>query len=356
MDDTNRLPDNNKDNNDDANNGNESMNDEFKEFQADDVDRVTRSGDTVKSKTGDENDDAPPQKPVDGKPPKAKESDDAEEAGNDSDVLKSDESNDESEKKDSDGDKEDGKPSLVEVDPETGEIRPKPYLPRRSKSATPTRAEIYAAKVTEYAKLRAHDGEFVFKLSSALVVSVMAALIVMLAGHSFERLHEVVVTRAFIAFVVAFLVMELFYTWLGSSGLPHYVKKHDELRNVWVSKPEDSEDLLNDIAGDDDNSEKQSEETSPDGEEQQGTEEGSSGRDGENGASDEGDASADEGQTEQNDDEGMSFESAPIEKEKGKAVNNALSEEQTHQGSSASEEDAPTFAPLGETAKHVGDA
>lgn len=148
-----------------------------------------------------------------------------------------------------------GPPPLAVKDPVTGEIIPKPYFPRRSHSSSgkPSKSDVIAGRARAMVALYSHDGEFMFKLLSSLIVAVMAALIVVLAGQSFDRMHSIVETRALVAFAVAFIAMGLFYAWLGSSGIPMYVKKHKELQSAWVSEPETAEDLLNDTAADAEN-------------------------------------------------------------------------------------------------------
>ncbi len=94
------------------------------------------------------------------------------------------------------------------------------------------------------------DGAFMFKVVVALVVGLLAATIILLAGLGAERQSDIVVNRALIGFSVSAMVMFLACLWLDNRGIPLYVSKHEELQNSWVSEADDAEEeaLLAELA------------------------------------------------------------------------------------------------------------
>jgi len=86
------------------------------------------------------------------------------------------------------------------------------------------------------------DEAFLFKVLAALVVGIVAAVIIVVAGLEAERQSYVVMNRAIVGFSVSAMVMFLACFWLDKRGIPLYVSKHQELQSSWVSEPDDAEE------------------------------------------------------------------------------------------------------------------
>ena len=118
---------------------------------------------------------------------------------------------------------------------------PESAPPKSGKPGNPSPA---TAHRFEHIRRLMRDGEFLFQVVFALLVGLVTAIIIVLAGLNANHRTSVVADRAIAGFCVSAMAMFLACFWLNRRGLPLYVEKHAELQNIWVSEPDEDEEAM----------------------------------------------------------------------------------------------------------------
>lgn len=110
----------------------------------------------------------------------------------------------------------------------------------------------------------------VYKLTAALAVGIVAALIIMMTGFGAEYKTETVMHRALVGFLFGSVSVLLLEQLLVRIGIPLFVAKNEEMHSVWVSEAYDDDYLYTLTEPEEPEEEPEEDQPEEDGEEAEG--------------------------------------------------------------------------------------